>query len=77
MRVLSRSSLDTNVFRSLTKRSVESKVNFVEKFFQTKLLSRLSQKVCRLLSSPVLFRKFTIVLIFVGRKITRTVDGVL
>ena len=77
MRVLSRSSLDTNVFRSLTKRSVESKVNFVEKFFQTKLLSRLSQKVCRLLSSPVLFRKFTIVLILVGRKITHTVDGVL
>ena len=29
------------------------------KFFQTKLLSRLSHKVCRLLSSPVLLRKFT------------------
>ena len=27
-------------------------------FFQTKLLSRLSHKVCRLLSSPVLLRKF-------------------
>ena len=31
-------------------------------FFQTKLLSRLSHKVCRLLSSPVLLRKFTIIL---------------
>ena len=29
-------------------------------FFQTKLLSRLSHKVCRLLSSPVLLREFTI-----------------
>ena len=33
---------------------------FGEKLFQTKLLSRLSHKVCRLLSSPVLLRKFTI-----------------
>ena len=31
-----------------------------EKLFQTNLLSRLSHKVCRLLSSPVLLRKFTI-----------------
>ena len=31
-------------------------------FFQTKLLSRLSHKVCRLLSFPVLLRKFTIIL---------------
>ena len=36
------------------------KVKFGGKFFQTKLLSaRLSNKVCRLLSSPVLLRKFT------------------
>ena len=36
------------------------KVKFGEKLFQTKLLSvRLSHKVCRLLSSPVLLRKFT------------------
>ena len=34
---------------------------FGEKLFQTKLLSRLSHKVCRLLSSPVLLRKFTII----------------
>ena len=27
--------------------------------FQTKLLSRLSRKVCRLLSSPILLRKLT------------------
>ena len=33
---------------------------FGEKLFQTKLLSRLSHKVCHLLSSPVLLRKFTI-----------------
>ena len=36
------------------------KVKFGVKLFQTKLLSRLSHKVCRLLSSPVLLRKFTI-----------------
>ena len=35
-------------------------MNFGEKLFQTKLLSRLSHKVCRLLPSPVLLRKFTI-----------------
>ena len=34
-------------------------MNFCEKLFQTKLLSRLSHKVCRLLFSPVLLRKFT------------------
>ena len=30
-----------------------------EKLIQTNLLSRLSHKVCRLLSSPVLLGKFT------------------
>jgi len=35
------------------------RVKFGEKIFQTKLLSHLSHKVCRLLSSPVLLRKFT------------------
>ena len=34
-------------------------MKFGEKLFQTKLLSRLSHKVCRLLPSPVLLRKFT------------------
>ena len=38
-------------------------MKFGERLFQTKLLSRLSHKVCRLLSSPVLLHKFTIVLI--------------
>ena len=38
-------------------------MKFGERLFQTKLLSRLSHKVCRLLSSSALFRKFTIVLI--------------
>ena len=32
------------------------------KVVQTKLLSRLSHKVCRLLSSPVLLLKFTIII---------------
>ena len=35
-------------------------MKFGEKLFQAKLLSRLSHKVYRLLSSPVLLRKFTI-----------------
>ena len=34
-------------------------MKFGKKLFQAKLLSRLSHKVCRLLSSPVLLRKFT------------------
>ena len=46
-----------NVFWSFTKRSVWRKLEFGEKLLQTKLLSRLSHKVCRLLSSPVLLRK--------------------
>ena len=33
-------------------------MKFVKKLFQAKLLSRLSHKVSRLLSSPVLLRKF-------------------
>ena len=33
-----------------------------EKLFQTNLLSRSSHKVCRLLSSPVLLRKFTTII---------------
>ena len=37
-------------------------MKFGEKLFQIKLLSHLSHKVCCLLSSPVLLRKFTIVL---------------
>ena len=35
-------------------------MKFGGRFFQTKLLSRLSHKVCRRLSSPVLLRKFTV-----------------
>ena len=34
-------------------------MKFGKKLFQAKLLSRLSHKVCRLLSSPVLLHKFT------------------
>ena len=37
-------------------------MKFGERFFQTKLFSRLSYKVCRGLSSPVLLRNFTIYL---------------
>ena len=50
---------NTNFFWSLTKKSVQRKGKFDEKLFQTKLLSRLSHKICRLFSSPVLLRKFT------------------
>ena len=35
-------------------------MKFGEKLFQTKLLSRLSHKICRLLFSPGLLRKFPI-----------------
>ena len=34
-------------------------MKFGGSFFQTKLLPRLSHKVCRRLSSPVLLRKFS------------------
>ena len=40
--------------------SVQREVKFGEKLFQTKLLSRLSHKLCRLLPSPDLLLKFTI-----------------
>ena len=59
LRVLSWSSLNINVFWSFTERSVQRKVKFGEKLLQTKLLPRLSHKVCRLLPSPVLLCKFT------------------
>ena len=41
------------------KRSVKRTMKFEANFFQTKLLSRLSHKVCRLLCSKVLLRKLT------------------
>ena len=47
------SSFNINVFWSLQKHL------FKGKLFQTKLLPRLSHKVCCLLSSPVLLRTFT------------------
>ena len=49
-----------NVFWSFTKRPVHRRVKFVRNVFQTKLLSRLSHKICHLLSSPVLSHKLTI-----------------
>ena len=45
---------------NVTEISVQREVKFGEKLFQTKLLSRLSHKLCRLLSSPDLLLKFTI-----------------
>ena len=51
-----------NVFWSFTRRSVKKSWKFGEKLFQTKLLSRLSHKVCRHLSSPFPLHKFTIYL---------------
>ena len=51
--------IDVNVFWSFTKRSVKRKLKFGGMFFQAKLLSRLSHRVCRFPPSPVLLRKFT------------------
>ena len=48
-----------NVSRSVFYKKIYLKVKLRWKFFQTKLLSRSSHKVCRLLSSPLLLRKFT------------------
>ena len=45
--------------RPFTKGSDSRKVKFGEKLFQTKFLSSLSLKVCRVLSSPVLLGEFT------------------
>ena len=56
-----RNPLNIDVFCSPTKRSVKRYVKFGGRFFQTKLLLRLSHKViCRRLSSPVRLRKFTV-----------------
>ena len=57
--VLCRDPRLTLMFSGLCKKHLfRRKVKFGVKLFQTKLLSRLSHKVCRLLSSPVLFCKF-------------------
>ena len=57
--VLCRDPRLTLMFSGLCKKHLfRRKVKFGVKLFQTKLLSRLSHKVCRLLSSPVLLRKF-------------------
>ena len=53
-------SLNTDILCSSTKRSVFGNVKFGGRFFQAKLSSH---KVCRHLSSPVLLRKFTTILI--------------
>ena len=54
-------SLNINFFLLFYKKIRFRNVKFGKRFFQTTLLSRLSHKVCRRLSSPVLLRKFTIV----------------
>ena len=41
------------------KKICEGKLNLAKNLFQAKLLSRLSHKVCSLLASLVLLRKFT------------------
>ena len=56
-------SLKIDVSYSSTKRSVQRNVKFGGSKAKAKLLSRLSHKVCRRLSSPVLLRKFTILVI--------------
>ena len=54
-------SLKIDVSFSSTKRSVQRNVKFDGSKAKAKLLSRLSHKVCRRLSSPVLLHKFTII----------------
>ena len=49
-------------------------MQFGGKVFQTKLLSRLSHKVCRLLSSPVLLRKLTIMITRRNKKTKSAVE---
>ena len=50
---------EVNISGILQKDLFIGRVKFGEKIFQTRLLSHLSHKVCRLLSSPVLLHKFT------------------
>ena len=52
-------SLKIDVSYSSTKRSVQRNVKFGGSKAKAKLLSRVSHKVCRRLSSSVLLRKFT------------------
>ena len=49
-------SLNINFFLLFCKKICFRNVKFGKRFFQKKLLSRLSHKVCRRLSSPVLLR---------------------
>ena len=65
-----------NVFRSFTNICL-TEGKFGGKVFQTKLLSRLSHKVCRLLFSSVLLRKFTIDTFFVSYILRLEMDGVI
>ena len=58
-----RNSPNIDVFCSSTKRSVQRNVKFGGRFFETRLLSRLSHKVYRRLSSLALLHKFIIVVI--------------
>ena len=61
LRVLLWSSL-TLMFSGLLQKDLFKRGwNLAKNVFQTNLLSRLSHKVCHLLSSPVLLRKFTII----------------
>ena len=52
-------TLNINVSGLLQKDLFKGKVKLREKLFQTTLLSRLSHKVCRLLSSPIQMSKLT------------------
>ena len=60
LRVLWWSSLKSMFSGLLQKDPFQRRVKFARNVFQTKLLSHLSHKVCRLLSSPVLSHKLTI-----------------
>ena len=61
LRVFSWSSLTLMFSGLLQKDLFKGGWSLAKNFFQTNLLSRLSHKVCHLLSSPVVLRKFTII----------------
>ena len=67
----------TLTISGLFKRICLKEGKFGGKCFQTKLLSRLSHKVCRLLFSSVLLPKFTIDIFFVSYILRLKMDGII
>ena len=74
-RVLSWSSLKL-MFSGLLQKDLFKEGEVRRKIFETKLLSRLSHKVCGLLSSPVLLRKLTTIITRRNKKRKSAVDNI-